>query len=181
MHPTIIFGIDPGIDITGYSILELTDRNVSVKAINSIKVNVSTTDIRVRSIVPELYNIIINNSKPEFKNVVAIECPNDCLYGRSAGRSGSILKLFSAVYGIFGGLIIQGIPCFIVRPKEWQVSKKDRNNQEVKEWSRERANSLLRKFNINRKPFIKAEQDIADSLNIAVHGMGKILNGEWLL
>lgn len=182
----IIVGIDPGIDVAGYSVIKHSYQNCisssQLLSVSAIKADLGTTDARVRFLNSKFSDLIydIKDRNQTHKIIAAIECPNEVLYGGAAGRVSGVIKLIAAAYGIFGG-IISVCPTFIVRPRDWQPNKAKREIKDVKAWSRAIANTRLKVFSFDIKPFIKEQQDIADALNIGVCGLSKILNKDWIV
>lgn len=182
----IVVGIDPGIDIAGYSIIkhEVLESHTkcSLLKVSSVKADLGTTAARVRFLCAEFALLIskIKDENPGYKIAIAIECPNEAMYGGNAGRTSGVIKLIAAAYGIFGGLTAM-CPVFIVRPTDWQPSKKSREVKDVKVWSLAQANAKLEMFRPGAQPFKKPDQDAADSLNVCICGLSKLINKEWIV
>lgn len=184
----VVVGIDPGIDIAGYSVIKHTVNpqnslsQLSLLTVSAIKADLGTTNARVRFLCSEFENLI-NVTICEHKGmkvIAAIECPNEVLYGGVAARASNVIKLIAAAYGVIGRLT-SILPVFTVRPTDWQPSKKSREIKDVKQWSRQIANAKLKAFRSTLPAFEKQTQDIADALNIGVCGYMKVMNGEWVL
>lgn len=184
----VVVGIDPGIDIAGYSAIKHTlspttlQSQLNLLTVSAIKADLGTTNARVRFLCSEFENLIkaVMLDNNGMKVIVAIECPNEVLYGGVGARASNVIKLIAAAYGVIGRLT-NILPVFTVRPTDWQPSKKSREIKDVKQWSRQMADSRLKAFKSTLPCFEKQTQDMADALNIGVCGLTKVMNGEWVL
>src|SRR5690606_16359535 len=119
-----VVGIDPAIQITGYSVLDLTGGKESLKYCGIFDTkNLDTTDIlrRTHFVVGRFSTLI--RDLPRDEVLVCIEEPPRIIYKRKggAGRATHIFPVFATAFSIAGFCHARTITCKTFLPRVWQA------------------------------------------------------------
>lgn len=167
-----VIGIDPGTNVTG--ICYAKSNPYEIVEAKAIEIKNEETLEQKCFFISDSIKLWCDSFKPTH---IAIEHPSFCTYTKGMrpqhmiARANSVIKLFSLIYYIKA--YIRGVAEVIdVNPRDWELSKKQRNNLPVKEWSMMRAEMLVNKYGANKrvrnlKFYTVKSENIADSINIA--------------
>jgi len=116
---------------------------------------------------------------------VYVEQPPQTIYNarkstkdRLIARAQSVFKTFAVAYMILG--MLYTIRTGTVLPVQWEPSKKKRCGMEIKAWSLNTANEIIKKIGMQPKRLhTKLDENEADAINIGDAILNKLESGEW--
>lgn len=168
-----VISIDPGINTTGVAVFR--DDGDSVNLLEAIAIKSPPSLSLASDKVQHITDACLASANHHQCDILVMEIPPSTIYGYSKLNKSKLIARAQSIFKTFWvmGAIAQELQHarFITKrlyvlPVQWEPSKKSRGGMAIKEWSLMNANQLLREQGMLRILGTKADENVADAINI---------------